>query len=123
MNFLFIDKDKSLAGTLFPLLAKKFNSECRIVETCQDGIKALKEGYVPDFAFIEYDASPGNGMDVILYMQTKDYFEKVKVVLTTNLQDYKKIESVADMLKVHFERKPLQLFTLQRYITEHMPRQ
>jgi DNA-binding NtrC family response regulator len=120
MNFLFIERDKNVSGTLYPLLAKKNNADCRIVESCQSAIKLLKEGYVPNFVFIEYEAGPGNGMDVILYLQTREYADRVKILMTTSLQDYRKIESMAGMLNTHFERKPLQLFSLQRFINESL---
>lgn len=122
MNILIADSDKNANATLYPLLAKKNNADCRIVESCQNAIKVLKEGFVPDFVFLEYEAAPCNGMDVILFIQTREYVDKVKVFMTTNLQDYRKIDSMSGMLNVHFERKPLQLFSLQRFINDNLPK-
>lgn len=119
MNILFVDKDKKLHEALYPLLAKKNNAEYRIAGNSQDAIKELKTDFQPDFLFVEYDCPPGNGMDVIMYLQTKPYASKVKIMMTTDLQDYKKIESIADMIGAMFERKPLQLYSMQRFITEN----
>ena len=123
MNILFIDKEKNVCETLYPLIAKKNNAEFKIVESVQKAISVLREGFVPDFLFMDYDSPPGNGMDVILYMQTREYGQKVKVFMTTSINDFKKIENLADMLKVTFERKPLQLFTLQKFISDNLPKQ
>ena len=123
MNILFVDKEKNVCETLYPLIARKNNAEFKIVESAQKAIAVLKEGFIPDFMFIDYDSPPGNGMDVILYIQTREYGQKVKVFMTTSLGDFKKIESLADMLQVYFERKPLQLFTLQKFINDNLSRQ
>jgi len=122
MNILFVDKDKDVIERLYPLLAKKNNAEYRIAESAQQALSILKEGFIPDFLFIEYDVPPGNGMDVILFLQSRNLGERTKVMMTTSLADYKKIESLAEMLQVRFEQKPLQLFVLQRFIDENLPK-
>jgi DNA-binding NtrC family response regulator len=116
MKILFIDKDGKCNGTLYPLLAKKNNAEYKIAYTCPDAKKLIREGFLPDFVILEYDIPPGNGMDVIMYLQTLENADKIKVFLTTDLQDYRKIESLADSLSVTFERKPLSLLQLQKFI-------
>jgi len=122
MNILFIDKEKNVCETLYPMLAKKNGAEYKIAESAQRAIAVLKEGFVPDFIFMDYDSPPGNGMDVVLYIQTREYGEKVRIFMSTDLGDYKKIENLADMLKVTFERKPLQLFALQKFINDNLPK-
>ena len=123
MNILFIDKEKNVCETLYPLVAKKNNAEFKMTESVQNAITILKDGFIPDFIFMDYDSPPGNGMDMVLYVQTREYGQKVKIFMTTSLGDYKKIESLADMLQVSFERKPLQLFSLQKFINDNLPKQ
>ena len=79
MNILFVDKEKSTIETLYPLLAKKNEAEYQIATSSKDAIAVLKTGFTPDFIFMDYDTPPGNGMDVILYTQTKPWADKVKV--------------------------------------------
>lgn len=122
MNILFVDKDKNVLETLYPLLARKNNAEYRIAETSQQAITTLKGDFIPDFIFMDYDTPPGNGMDVVLFLQTRPWADKCKVFMTTSLQDFKKIENLADMLQVAFERKPLQLLTLQQFIEKNRAR-
>lgn len=122
MKILFIDKDGKVNTTLYPLLAKKNEAEYKIVETCADAKKILREGFHPDFVFLEYDIPPGNGMDVIMFIQTLENAEKIKIFMTTELQDFRKIESLALSLNVAFERKPLSLLTLQKFITDNLPK-
>ena len=122
MNILFIDKEKNVCETLYPLVARKNNAEYKMADSIQKAIAILKEGFVPDFIIMDYDCPPGNGMDMVLYVQTRDYGEKVKIFMTTSLGDFKKIENLADMLKVTFERKPLQLFALQKFINDNLPK-
>ncbi|GEM_PF-5714012 len=122
MKILFVDKDSNCIGTLYPLLAKKNEAEYKIVESCPDAKKVMREGFNPDFVFLEYDVPPGNGMDVIMYIQTLENAENIKIFMTTELQDYRKIESLAASLNVTFERKPLSLLTLQKFITDNSPK-
>ncbi len=121
MKILFVDKDGKCNGTLYPLLAKKNGAEYKIAETCADAKKLMREGFVPDFVFLEYDVPPGNGMDVIMYLQTLENADKIKIFMTTELQDYRKIESLAFSLNVAFERKPISLLQLQKFITDNLP--
>jgi DNA-binding NtrC family response regulator len=122
MRMLFVDKEKSVLETLYPLLAKKNNAEFKIAGSSQQAVAVLKEGFIPDFMFIDYDTPPGNGMDVVLYLQTRGLGDKIKVLMTTDLGNFKKVESLADMLQVRFEQKPLQLFALQRFINDNLPK-
>lgn len=121
MRMLFVDKEKAVLETLYPLLARRNGAEYRCCLSAQEAIRVLKEGFVPDFLFVEYETPPGNGMDVILFLQTVPGGEKVRVLMTTEMADYKKVEALAETLQVAFERKPLQLLVLQRFVDANRP--
>lgn len=119
MNMLFVDKDQKMNEVFYPLLARKNHAEYKIVKSSTEAIQILKSDFIPDFVFLEYDIPPGNAMDVIFFIQTRDYKDKVKIFLTTDLNDYEKVETLATNMNVTFDRKPLQLFKVQAFIDEN----